>query len=127
MSADSSKSQTVIVGIRAKGGLPFIIEREAERDQARSTVKAITSPMLSAPAPASPRGQRPAPRRSNPAARLQSRQQIVIDWLLRQAASGALAVILLKTLLLFARVGQLVETVRQLNAFVIDLKRSATR
>ena len=52
---------------------------------------------------------------------------MTIDWLLRQAASSTLAVILLKTLLLFARVGQLMKTVRQLNAFVIDLEALRTR
>jgi hypothetical protein len=50
------------------------------------------------------------------------RQQVVIDGLLRKAARGAFAVILLKPQALFMGVGQLVETVRQLNTFVIDLK-----
>ena len=54
--------------------------------------------------------------------RLQRRQQVVIDGLLRKAARGAFAVILLKPQALFMGVGQLVETVRQLNTFVIDLK-----
>ena len=49
-------------------------------------------------------------------------QQMSINRLLRQTARVALAVILLETLLLFARVGQLVETVRQLDAFEIPLK-----
>ena len=54
--------------------------------------------------------------------RLQRCQQVVIDGLLRKAARGAFAVILLKPQALFMGVGQLVETVRQLNTFVIDLK-----
>ncbi len=54
--------------------------------------------------------------------RLQRRQQVVIDGLLRKAARGAFAVILLKPQALFMGIGQLVETVRQLNTFVIDLK-----
>lgn len=54
--------------------------------------------------------------------RLQRRQQVVIDGLLRKAACGAFAVILLKPQALFMGVGQLVETVRQLNTFVIDLE-----
>ena len=54
--------------------------------------------------------------------RLQRRQQVVIDGLLRKAARGAFAVILLKPQALFMGVGQLVEAVRQLNTFVIDLK-----
>ena len=47
---------------------------------------------------------------------------MMIDGLLRQAASRTLAVILLKTLPLFAGVGELMKTISQLNAFVIDLE-----
>ena len=59
--------------------------------------------------------------------RFQGLQQVSINRLLRQTSRGALAVILLKTLLLFAGVGQFVEAIRQLNALVIDLKTLATR
>ena len=47
---------------------------------------------------------------------------MMIDWLLRQSASRTLAVILLKTLPLFSGVGELMKTISQLNAFVIDLE-----
>ena len=53
---------------------------------------------------------------------LQRAQQIMVDRLHRQATGRALAVILLESLLLLASVSQLAETVRQLHAFVIDLK-----
>ena len=49
-------------------------------------------------------------------------QQIRINRMHRQAARRTATVILLKTLTLLTAVGQLTETVRQLNAFVIDLK-----
>jgi hypothetical protein len=42
--------------------------------------------------------------------------------LLRQTTRGTLAIILLKTLLLFAGIGQFMETIRQLNTFEVDLK-----
>ena len=54
--------------------------------------------------------------------RLQRRQQVVIDGLLRKAARGPLAIVLLKAQALLMGVGQLVETIRQLNSFVIDLE-----
>jgi hypothetical protein len=55
-------------------------------------------------------------------ARLQRRQQVVIDRLLRKAARGAFAVVLLESQTLFAGIGQLVETIRQLNTFVVNLE-----
>lgn len=54
--------------------------------------------------------------------RLQRRQQVVIDGLLRETARGTLAVVLLKAQALLMGVGQLVETICQLNPFVIDLE-----
>ena len=41
---------------------------------------------------------------------------MMIDGLLRQAASRTLAIILFKTLPLFAGVGELMKTISQLNA-----------
>ena len=53
---------------------------------------------------------------------LQRFKQVVVNWLLRQATRGTFTIILLKPLLLFTRIGQLMETIRQLNTFVINLK-----
>ena len=53
---------------------------------------------------------------------LQRRQQVIVDRLLRQAALRALTVVLLEALLLFTAVGQLAETVRQLDALEVHLK-----
>ncbi|CNU45972.1 Uncharacterised protein [Salmonella enterica subsp. enterica serovar Bovismorbificans] len=46
----------------------------------------------------------------------------MVNRLLRQTASGALTIVLFKALLLLTCVRQFVETIRQLNTFVVHLK-----
>lgn len=53
---------------------------------------------------------------------LQRRQQVFVDRLLRQPRRRPFAIILLKAQALLRRVGQLMETVGQLYAAVVNLK-----
>lgn len=55
-------------------------------------------------------------------ARLQYRQQVVTDGLLRKAACGTPATALLESRVLFAGIDQFVGTIRQLSIFVVNPK-----
>lgn len=48
--------------------------------------------------------------------------QILVNGVLRQTARRALTVILFKALLLLTGIRQFMETIRQLNTFIINLK-----
>lgn len=101
----------------------FAVNSVIFQNYARSTLKAMTSASVSAPSAN-------ITRRSTPNATpepvrhtdFQGFNQILVNGVLRQTARRALTVILFKALLLLTGIRQFMETIRQLNTFIINLK-----
>lgn len=101
----------------------FAVNSVIFQNYARSTLKAMTSASVSAPSANITRRSTPnaTPEQSG-IPTFKASIGILVNGVLRQTARRALTIILFKALLLLTGIRQFMETIRQLNTFIINLK-----